>query len=117
MLQDFTRPVGSDFDWSWRAPANSAARPRLGAHSVRTAASGRMTAPARHRNSRSRREPDTDCSRDRDTTRRAFARRCAWKVPALQNLKVLLPIFRINIAQNFIFFGVDANYDLRLAAW
>jgi len=44
----------------------------------RIAASGRMMAPAGRRDNYSRREPENDCSRDRDTKRRGCAHRlCA----------------------------------------
>jgi hypothetical protein len=54
---------------------NSAARRRPGARSARTAASGQMMAPARRRRYRPPLKPFGDYSRDRGTTRQAFARR------------------------------------------
>jgi len=59
------------------AHSNSALHLPRDARNARNAASAQMTAPARHRDNRSRREPESDCSRDRGATWGKYAPR--WR--------------------------------------
>src|SRR5450759_4921648 len=76
-----------------------------------TPGKGRMTAPAGRRDNHSRREPDGDRSHDRDTTRRAFARRwracCrgSWRLGFA--LAVLLAACRLSFADGLTEYHTD----------